>query len=118
MRTRGALTLNDENGRFRAGNRANKVQPVRQRPVAHLQAVVRDGAGFPLRVPEDGVNGVPLQEQRVGAVVDVLSAKVPDVDAKGLVVWLLEVPADYVNTFSGRFIRIELIVFILDFVRK
>ena len=54
----------------------------------------------------------------MGSVVNFLAAEVPDVDAKGLVIELLEVPGDYVNTFGGCFIRIELVVFILDFLRK
>ncbi len=78
------LALDDQDGRLGAGHGAHKVQPVGQRTVAEDEPLVGDGdAGFHVGVPEDHVDRVLLQEQGVGAVVDVLSAEVPDVEVDG-----------------------------------
>src|ERR1700720_994928 len=79
-----ALALNDDH-RATAGESPPVIEPVGKWLVAQDDAVFGVFvAVFELGVPEDQEDGAAAQEESMGAVVDVLSAKVPPVDLEGL----------------------------------
>lgn len=73
-----ALVADDHNGRVRADQSADVVQPVSERTMVEVEAVFDDLTGLGFGRPQDEEDGVALQEEGVGAVINVLAAKVPD----------------------------------------
>src|SRR6516162_11099812 len=77
-----ALALNDQHGSICSGEGAQIVKPIGKRSVPQSKAAFV--VSFPLlqlRRPEDEKDGMCMKEKGVRAVIDILAAEVPQVEA-------------------------------------
>jgi hypothetical protein len=80
-----ALALHDDHRAPLASESTHVIEPVGERLVAQGDAVlVVFVPVLKLRGPKDEEDGAAAQEERMSAVIDVLSAEVPPVDLKDL----------------------------------
>ena len=79
-----ALALNEEHRVLGSGEGAQIVEPIGQWAVMHGEAVFLVNLRvLELRRPQDKVDGTAPKKQGVGAVIDLLAAKVPEIELSG-----------------------------------
>ena len=77
-----ALALYDQHGSICPGKGAEVIEPVGKRAVTERECAFLVGRlALQLRRPEQEKDGLSMKEERVRAVIDILSAEVPEIQA-------------------------------------
>jgi hypothetical protein len=76
--------LYDQHGSICPGKGTEVIEPIGKRSVSQSNAAfLVAGNPFQLRRPEQEKDGLPMKEERVRAVIDILSAEIPQIQPYG-----------------------------------